>query len=35
MAGDPERKAMKKVEEEGGIQYHPNFIKYLVCLNHF
>ncbi|KAF6032342.1 hypothetical protein EB796_009363 [Bugula neritina] len=29
VAGDPERLAMKKVEEDGGILYHPNFITYL------
>ncbi|XP_067935442.1 uncharacterized oxidoreductase YjmC-like isoform X2 [Watersipora subatra] len=29
VAGDPERKAMEKVEENGGILYHPNFITYL------
>lgn len=30
VAGDPERKAMKKVVDEDGITYHPNFIEYLV-----
>jgi len=29
VAGDPERIAMKKVEDDGGIIYHPNFIKFL------
>jgi len=33
VAGDPERLAMKKVEEDGGILYHPNFITYLVRIN--
>ena len=32
MAGDPERIAMRKVEENGGILYHPNFIKFLVSV---
>lgn len=32
VAGDPEKKSMKKVEEDGGITYHPNFIKHLVCI---
>lgn len=27
VAGDPERKAMDKVDKDGGIQYHPNQIK--------
>lgn len=30
VAGDPERKAMSKVDTEGGIHYHPNQIK---CCN--
>lgn len=30
VAGDPERKSMKKVDSDGGITYHPNFIKHLV-----
>lgn len=35
VAGDPERKSMEKVEEDGGITYHPNFIKYLVSVSAF
>lgn len=27
VAGDPERAHMKKVDEEGGIQYHVNQIR--------
>ncbi|XP_070534633.1 uncharacterized oxidoreductase YjmC-like isoform X2 [Ptychodera flava] len=30
--GDPERKHMKKVEDEGGLQYHTNLIKALDVL---
>ena len=32
VAGDPERKHIKKVEENGGIHYHVNVISAMVCL---
>ena len=31
VAGDPERKHIKKVEEDGGIHYHVNVITAMVC----
>ena len=32
MAGDPERKHMRGVEEEGGIRYHVNLLRAMVSL---
>lgn len=31
VAGDPERMHVAKVEEAGGIYYHVNLLKSLVC----
>lgn len=32
VAGDPERKHMRKVEGEGGIRYHVNLLRAMVSL---
>ena len=32
VAGDPERKHMRKVGEEGGIRYHVNLLRAMVSL---
>ena len=32
VAGDPEKKHMEKVDKEGGLLYHKNLIKQMVCL---
>ena len=32
MAGDPERKHMRRVEGEGGIRYHVNLLRAMVSL---
>ena len=31
MAGDPERIHMRKVEKDGGINYHVNLMEAMVC----
>ena len=34
VAGDPERKSISEVEKDGGIHYHVNLLRSLVC-EHF